>query len=90
MRNHIRDKSAYNRLLNLVDAAVVLRIKHGEYFFGEASRDPRMIDVEKIVSGGVLCLYSAWEHNTLTVQIPNSFPIAIEKAGKYPFPVILP
>ena len=45
-----------------------------------------MIDVEKIVPGGVLCLYSAWSHYGLTVQVPNAFNIAIEKNRKITLP----
>jgi predicted transcriptional regulator of viral defense system len=45
-----------------------------------------MIDIEKIVPNGVLCLYSAWAYYELSVQIPQSFNIAIEKSRK----VLLP
>ena len=41
-----------------------------------------MMDIERIVPGGVICLYSAWNYYNLTTQIPNGFYIAIEKHRK--------
>ena len=85
-RKQVPDKTIYNYLLNLVNEGVVERIKHGVYFYEIASQDNTMIDVEKIVPGGVLCLYSAWMYYGLTVQIPQSFSIAIEKNRKVSLP----
>ncbi|NDV56953.1 hypothetical protein D0T85_02335 [Bacteroides sp. 519] len=72
--------------MKLVDEGVIERIKYGVYFYEEASQDSMMIDVEKIIPGGVLCLYSAWAYYELTVQIPQSFNIAIEKNRKISLP----
>jgi len=49
-----------------------------------------MIDIGKIVPGGVLCLYSAWAYYELSVQIPQAFNIAIEKNRKILLPVYPP
>lgn len=46
----------------------------------------QMIDVETLVPGGVLCLYSAWSHHELTTQIPQAYYIAVERSRK----IILP
>lgn len=88
-RKQVPDKSTYNHLLKLVDTGVVERIKHGVYYY-EIAADNTMIDVEKVVPGGVLCLYSAWTHYGLTVQIPQAFNIAIEKNRKVSIPVYPP
>jgi hypothetical protein len=85
-RKQIPDKSIYNHLLALVNDGIIERIKPGVYFYEKASRDNTMIDVEKIVPGGVLCLYSAWAHYELTVQITQSFNVAIEKNRKISLP----
>ena len=45
-----------------------------------------MIDVETIVPGGILCMYSAWAYYELTTKLPPSICVAIEKKRK----VILP
>ena len=45
-----------------------------------------MIDVERLVPGGILCAYSAWSHYGLTTQIPLSYCIAIERSRKVTLP----
>ncbi|MDR2815946.1 MAG: hypothetical protein LBB62_04505 [Proteiniphilum sp.] len=86
IRRQISDKPTYNHLLKLIDTGTVKRIKRGVYYSENATKDNMMIDVEKIVPGGALCLYSAWAYYELTVQIPSSFTIAIEKNRKVSLP----
>ena len=83
-RSQLPDKTTYNQLLALVREGSVERIKVGVYHCLDSLFDNTMIDVGKIVPGGVLCLYSAWAHYDLSVQIPHSFNIAIEKTAKSP------
>ena len=85
-KKQLPDKSTYNHLLQLVDKGIVERIKWGVYHYGAAGFDNTMIDVEKIVPEGVLCLYSAWAYYELSVQIPQSFNIAIEKKRRVSLP----
>lgn len=85
-RSQLPDKSTYNHLLFLVREGVVERVKQGVYHYLTSSFDDTMIDVGKIVPGGVLCLYSAWSYYDLSVQIPHSFNIAIEKNRKITLP----
>ena len=80
------DKSTYKRLLKMVDEGVVARVKRGVYHYEDAGFDSTMIDIEKIVPRGVLCLYSAWAYYELSVQIPQSFNIAIERKRKIQLP----
>ena len=49
-----------------------------------------MIDIDALVPGGVLCMYSAWEHYELTTQIPNAFCIAIPRKRKVVLPEFPP
>lgn len=85
-RSQLPDKPTYNHLLFLVREGVVERVKQGVYHYLTSSFDDTMIDVGKIVPGGVLCLYSAWSYYDLSVQIPHSFNIAIEKNRKITLP----
>ncbi|MDR2556692.1 MAG: hypothetical protein LBC49_03140 [Bacteroidales bacterium] len=80
------NKSIYNHLLKLVEEGIVERVKRGVYYYNNAVYDHTMIDIEKIVPCGVLCLYSAWAYYELSVQIPQSFNIAIEKKRKIQLP----
>ena len=47
-----------------------------------------MVDVERIVHGGVVCMYSAWDYYGLTTQIPDGFYVAIEKHRRVVVPEI--
>lgn len=89
-RNQITGKTLYNHLLSLVKKGVVERIKQGVYHYTTEVFDNTMIDIEKIVPGGVLCLYSAWSYYELSVQIPQAFNVAIEKNRKVTLPAYPP
>jgi len=65
----------------------IIRIKNGVYILPE-EQTTMMMDIERIVPGGVICLYSAWNYYNLTTQIPNGFYIAIEKHRKIVAPKI--
>ncbi len=89
-RKQLPDKSAYNHLLKLVNEGIIERVKQGVYRDANVAFDNTMIDIGKIVPGGVLCLYSAWAYYELSVQIPQAFNIAIEKNRKILLPVYPP
>lgn len=89
-RKQIIDKSTYNHLMQLIKEGVVERMKQGVYHYATEVSDNTMIDVEKIVPGGVLCLYSAWSYYELSVQIPQAFNVAIEKNRKVTLPAYPP
>lgn len=65
----------------------IIRIKNGVYILPE-EQTTMMMDIERIVPGGVICLYSTWNYYNLTTQIPNGFYIAIEKHRKIVAPKI--
>lgn len=75
----------YDQLLAEVANGNVIRIRNGIYALPEEMAKT-MIDVEKIVPGGVVCMYSAWAYYELTTKLPPDICIAIEKKRK----VILP
>ena len=81
----IPGRSAYKQLLNLIEEGTVIKIKRGVYCY-EDMYSGTMIDVEKIVPGGVLCMFSTWLHYGLSTSIPQSFNIAIEKNHKVALP----
>lgn len=62
-----------------------LRIKRGLYADIEALANT-MVDIQKIIPGGVLCLWSAWSVYKLTTQIPNAYYAAIERTRKITLP----
>ena len=68
-----------------VQAGELVKLKNGLYIKPE-NLAVRIPDVEKIVPGGVLCLYSAWSYYNLTTQIPSATFIAIERSRKISLP----
>ena len=81
----IDNRAMYDQLLAEVANGNVVRIRNGIYALPEEMAKT-MIDVEKIVPGGVVCMYSAWAYFELTTKLPPDICIAIEKKRK----VILP
>lgn len=85
-RKDIPERSLYYQLLKLVHTGKVIRLKQGVFCLEEEAMNRSMVDIERIVPGGVLCLYSAWAYYELTTQIPQSYNVAIDKDRK----IILP
>jgi predicted transcriptional regulator of viral defense system len=77
--------SLYNELLDGTRSGQIVRVRRGVYALNEGL-SKQMIDVETLVPGGVLCLYSAWSHHELTTQIPQAYYIAVERSRKIIFP----
>ena len=85
----IDDEGRYYFVRKAMDAGNVMRLRNGLYATVDGLADT-IVDVERIVPGGVLCLYSAWEHYGLTTQILGSIYVAVEKHRKVVVPVFPP
>ena len=83
----LREPPAYYEINKEIKSGSVLRIKNGVYILPE-ELSTTMIDVERIIPGGVVCMYSAWDYYDLTTQIPDGYYIAIEKHRKIVAPEI--
>ena len=70
-----------------LNSGSIIRIKNGVYILPE-EQTTMMMDIERILPRGVVCLYSAGTTITLTTQIPNGLYIAIEKHRKVVVPPI--
>jgi predicted transcriptional regulator of viral defense system len=75
----------YRELLEAAKKGDVTRIKRGVYASDDALASI-MIDVDKIVPSGILCLYSAWSHYRMTTQVPTAHYIAIDRSRKVVVP----
>lgn len=69
--------SLYDQLLYGTRTGRIVRLRRGVYAINNGLAK-QMIDVETLVPGGVLCLYSAWSYHELTTQIPQAYHIAVE------------
>mgnify|MGYP001527703202 FL=1 len=64
----IGNRYLYYRLLESVKSGEIIRLKPGVYCMEDAMAHT-MIDLDKIIPEGVLCLYSAWAHYGLTLSL---------------------
>ena len=74
-----KEKNLYNQLLYEVEKGTIIRVRQGIYALNEGLAKP-MVDVERLVPGGVLCMYSAWSYYGLSTQIvvlPDYPPIEL-------------
>lgn len=78
-------RTAYYKLLESARDGDTVRIKRGVYATAEQLADT-MIDVEAIVPGGVLCLFSAWNIHGLTTSLPQAYHIAVKRGRKVALP----
>lgn len=84
-KQEIADDATYTQLLKEVEQGTVVRLKAGVYALPEALAKP-MVDMQKLVPDGVLCLYSAWFYYQLTTQVPVEHYVAVEKSRKIVLP----
>ncbi len=85
----VKRAGLYNQLLYGAQTGRIVRIRQGLYANVDGL-SKQMIDVDKIVPGGVLCLYSAWFYHTLSTQIPQAHHVAIERNRKVVLPKFPP
>ena len=83
--NEVKTRGEYEQLRRATEEGTLLRLRNGVYAETSALAN-NMVDVERIVPGGVLCLYSAFAHYGLSTQVPSSFCIAIEAKRKLRLP----
>lgn len=82
-------RAEYKRVLRAVERGELVRLRQGVYAEPTALLNT-MIDVERIVPGGVVCLYNAWAYHQLSMTVPPAFCVAIEAKRKVSIPATLP
>lgn len=81
----VKSRGEYEQLRHAAEEGNLVRIRKGVYAETYALAN-NMIDVERIVPRGVLCLYSAFSHHGLSTQVPSSTCIAIDARRKVRLP----
>lgn len=81
----VKSRGEYEQLRHAAEEGNLVRIRKGVYAETSALAN-NMIDVERIVPRGVLCLYSAFSHHGLSTQVPASTCIAIDARRKVRLP----
>lgn len=87
--DNVDGRSEYIRMLRAVSRGELVRVKHGVYAEFTSMLNT-MVDIEKIVPRGVVCLYNAWSYYELTTVIPPAFCVAIESKRKVTLPDCIP
>lgn len=85
----LSNNSEYQRMLRANGRGELVRIRHGVYAVPDVLLNT-MIDVERIVPKGIVCLYNAWAYHQLSMVVPPSFCIAIEAKRKVAIPPTVP
>lgn len=85
MQAKLAGRATYDSLLERARAGELVRIRRGVYAKAEQLADT-MIDVEAVVPGGVLCLFSAWNVYGLTTALPQAYHVAVERGRKLTLP----
>lgn len=78
-------RAAYNKLLGSIHDGNMVRIKRGIYATVEQLANT-MIDIQAIVPGGVLCLFSAWNVHGLSTSLPQAYYVAVKRGRKVALP----
>lgn len=81
----VKSRGAYEQLRRATEDGTLMRIRKGVYVETSALAN-NMIDVQRIVPNGVLCLYSAFAHYGLSTQVPAATCIAIDAKRKVRLP----
>ena len=73
----VKSRGDYEHLRRATVVGTLMRIRQGVYAETSALAN-NMIDVQRIVPNGVLCLYSAFAHYGLSTHVPAATCIAID------------
>lgn len=88
-KDELSSVAEYKRVLRAVERGDVVRLRQGVYAEPTAMLNT-MVDVERIVPDGVVCLYNAWAYYQLSTTIPPGFCIAIDAKRTVTLPSSLP
>ena len=82
-------QSDYLKIVRATKRGDLIRVRHGVYAVPDALFNT-MIDVERVIPNGIVCLYNAWAYHHLSTVVPPSFSIAIESKRKIAIPPTFP
>lgn len=83
------NQSDYQKIVRAKERGELIRVRHGVYAVPDALFNT-MIDINRIVPNGIVCLYNAWAYHQLSTVVPPSFCVAIEAKRKVAMPPTLP
>jgi len=81
----LESKALGQRIIRAEKRGSLVRLRKGVYALPETLAST-MIDVESIIPGGVVCLYSALRYHRLSTQVPSATCVAIAANRKIQLP----
>lgn len=85
VRTQEMTRSRYRKILAGVHRGEVLRLRRGVYASPEAIASS-VVDIDGLIPGGIICLYSAWAFHQLTTQIPDAWYVAVKNNRRIALP----
>ena len=83
-------RNQWYQLKRMIEQGVVTKVKRGVYYVNSGKMIDQSVEVAKVVSSGVFCLFTAWQHYDLTTQNSADFHIALLNNMKIKIPDKLP
>jgi len=87
MRADRDNNTEYRKILAAVKDGGLVRLRNGLYASPDALAGS-IVDIDAIIPGGILCLYSAWSYYNLTTQVPGAFYVAVSRSRKIKLPAL--
>ena len=84
-----KGRGAYYKVLKSVKEGNMVCIRRGVYATTEQLADT-MIDLNLVIPGGILCLFSAWNVHELTTSLPQAYHVAVKRGRKIALPTYPP
>lgn len=83
-----QNESTYRKILEKAQNGDLIKVRNGIYATPDTLASG-MMNLESVVPGGILCLYSAWEYYGLSTQVPDATYLAVERKRKITLPKVL-
>jgi len=81
----LQGRTSYYKMLEKAKRGELIKVRRGLYATPELLSG-NMVDINTIVSDGILCLWSAWNIHRLTTSLPQAFHIAVKRDRKVAVP----
>jgi predicted transcriptional regulator of viral defense system len=86
----LKKRSEFYHLKKMVETGEAFAIKRGLYRLSKWDSNSELSEVCRIVDGGVVCLFSAWNFYDLTTFVPSKHYVAIPSKTKRILPAFPP
>ena len=83
------DPAEYKRVFRAYKSGTLIRVRKGVYALPESVVN-FMTDIDLIIPGGIVCLYSAWTYWGLTTIVPPHICVAVDQDRKVAVPTLPP